>query len=75
MIPNNSDILFGSEYKREIQISQAANNNSIPVRWNERVIIMHSYANVIEMKQMSVNYLFVESFACIQMRMRNFVYA
>ena len=29
---------------------------------------MHSYADVIQMKRMSVNYLFVESFACIQMR-------
>ena len=30
---------------------------------------------VIEMKRMSVNYLFAVSFAGIQMRMRNFVYA
>ena len=58
MIPNNSDILFGSEYKREIQISQAANNNSIPVRWNERVVVIHSYADVIEMERMSVDYSF-----------------
>ena len=29
---------------------------------------------VIEMKRISVNYSFPESFACIQMRMRNFVY-
>ena len=75
MILNNSDILFGSERKRENKISQAADNNSILVRWNERVVIMHSYADVIEMKRMSVNYSFSESFACIQMRMRNFVYA
>ena len=30
---------------------------------------------VIEMKRTSVNYSFTESVACIQMRMRNFVYA
>ena len=30
---------------------------------------------VIEMKQASVNYSFAERFTCIQMRMRNFVYA
>ena len=75
MILNNSDILFGSDYKRENKISQAADDNSILVRWIERVVIMHSYADVIEMKRMSVNFSFVESFACIQMRMRNFVYA
>ena len=28
---------------------------------------------VIEMKRMSGNYSFAESFACIQMRMRNFI--
>ena len=33
----NSDVLFGSEYKREIYISQAA-DNSFLVRWNEQVI-------------------------------------
>ena len=73
VILNNSDILF--EYKPEFYIFQAVDNNSFLVRWNERVVIMHSYAKFIEMKRMSVNYLFVESFACIQMRMRNFVYA
>ena len=88
MILKYWDILFGSDYKRENQISQAADDNSILVRWNERVVIMHSYADVIEMKRanvrnytfvrrviemkrMSVNYSFAESFACIQMRMRN----
>ena len=73
-ILNNSD-LFGSDCKRENQISQAVDDISILVRWNERVVIMHSYADVIEMKRLSVNYLFVESFACIQMRIRNFVHA
>ena len=36
---------------------------------------VHNYAvvrQVIEMKQTSVNYSFVESFACFQMRIRNF---
>ena len=47
VILKNSDILFGSEYKREIQISKAADNNSILVRWIERVVIMHSYAEFI----------------------------
>ena len=78
--------------KRENWISQAADNNSFLVRWNERVVIMDSYAEFVEMKQanvrnyafvrrvidmkrMSVNYSFVENFACIQKRMRNFVYA
>ena len=92
MLLKSSDILFDSEYKREIKISQAADDNAILVRWNKRVVIMHSYADVIEMKRAnvrnyafvrrvigmkrtSVNYSFAESFACIQMRMRNFVYA
>ena len=87
-----SDTLFGSECKREFQISQGDDNNSFLVRWNERVVIMHSYAEfvevkranvrnfafvrqVIEIKRTSVNYSFCESFACTQMRMRNFVYA
>ena len=43
----NSEILFGSKYKREIYISQAADNNSFLVRWNERVVIMQSYAEFI----------------------------
>ena len=30
---------------------------------------------VIEMKRMSVDYSFAENFACIQMRIQNFVYA
>ena len=60
MILNYSDILLGSEYKREIQLSQATDNNSFLVRWNERVVIMHSYADVIEMKRANVrNYAFV----------------
>ena len=88
----NSDILFGSEYRREMKISQAADNSSFLVRWNERVVIMHSYVEFIEMKRadvrnyafvrrdiemkrMSVNYSFAESFACIEVRMRSFVYA
>ena len=57
-----------------------------------RVVIMHSYADVIELKRANVrNYAFVhrviemkrkrandsfaERYACIEMRMRNFVYA
>ena len=32
--------LFGSDCKRENWISQAADDNSILVRWNERVVIM-----------------------------------
>ena len=46
-ILNNSDNLFGSDCKREIQISQAADNNSFLVRRNKRVVIMHSYAEFI----------------------------
>ena len=84
----NSDILFGSDCKHENSISQAADDNSFLVR----VVIMHSYAGVIEMKRgnvrncafvrrvivmkrLSVDDSFAESFACIQMRMLNFVYA
>ena len=40
-------MLFGSEHKREIQISQAADNNSFLVRWNERVVMMPSYAEFL----------------------------
>ena len=59
MILNNSDILFGSDCKCENIISQAADDNSILVRWNERVI-MHSYADVIEMKRANVrNYALI----------------
>ena len=36
----NSDILFDSEYKREIYIS-------FLVQWNERVVIMLSYAELL----------------------------
>ena len=36
----NSDILLGSEYKREIWIP-------FLVRWNEGVVIMHSYAELL----------------------------
>ena len=50
MILNNSDILFGSDCKR----GKAADNNSILVRWNGRVVIIHSYADVIEMKRANV---------------------
>ena len=53
-ILNNSDILFGSDCKRGNKISQAADDNSILVRWNERVVIFHSYADVIEMKRANV---------------------
>ena len=35
---------------------------------------MHSYAKFIGMKRMSIT-SFTESFACIQMQIRNFVYA
>ena len=73
-----------SEYKREIWISQRFVSRAM--------VIMHSYADVIEMKRAnirnyafvrrviemkrsSVKYSFAESFACIQMRTRNFVYA
>ena len=73
-------MLFGNEYKREIQIFQAADNNSFLVRWSERVVIMQSYSEfiemklannrnlvrrVIEMKRASVNYSFAVSFAFI----------
>ena len=54
MILNNSDILFGSDCKRENIMFQAADDNSILVRWNERVVIMHSYADVFEMKRVNV---------------------
>ena len=33
---------------------RAAEDNSILVRWNERVVIIHSYADVIEMKRANV---------------------
>ena len=33
---------------------KAADNNSILVRWNKRVVIIHSYADVIEMKRANV---------------------
>ena len=42
-----SDILFGSEFKHEIWISQAAEDNSILVPWGEPVVIMHSYAKLL----------------------------
>ena len=71
----NSDLLFGSDCKRESYISQAADDISLLVRWNERVVTMHSYTDVIEMERMSGNYSFSENFVCIQLRMRNFVYA
>ena len=38
--------MFGSDYTRE---------NSILVRWNERMLIMHSYADVIQMKRANVH--------------------
>ena len=54
-----SDILFGSEYKREIQFSQDADGTLFLVRWNEFVVIMHSYAEFIEMKRaINRNYAF-----------------
>ena len=56
----NVDNLFGSEYKREIYISQAADIILFLARWNERVVIMHSFAEFIEMKRVNVrNYAFV----------------
>ena len=33
---------------------RAAEDNAILVRWNERVVIIHSYADVIEMKRANV---------------------
>ena len=42
MLLKNLDILFGSDYKRENSNSQAADDNSILVRWYERVVIMRS---------------------------------
>ena len=33
---------------------RASEDNSILVRWNERVVIIHSYADVIEMKRANV---------------------
>ena len=60
MILKNPVIFFGSDYKRENQVSQTADDISILVRWNERVVIMHSYADVIEMKRANVGkYTFV----------------
>ena len=60
MILKSSDILFGIGNKREIYISQAAGNNSFLKRWTERVLIMHSYAEFIEMKRANVrNYALV----------------
>ena len=44
----NSDIFFGSDYKRGIQISQAADDNSILVRWSEPVVFMLSYAEFMK---------------------------
>ena len=41
---NISDILFSSDYKRENLNFQAADDNSILVQWNERVVVMHSFA-------------------------------
>ena len=39
---------------------QAADNTLFLVRWNEREVIVHSYADVIEMKRANVrNYAFV----------------
>ena len=65
MILNNSDILFGSDCKRGNEISQAADDISSLVRWNERVVIIHSYADVIEMKRANVrNCAFVAPSYC-----------
>ena len=54
VILKNSDILFGIGYKSEIQICQPADNYSFLVQWNERVVIMHSYVEFIEMKLANV---------------------
>ena len=35
------------EYKREILISQAADDNSFLMLWNERVVILLSYAELL----------------------------
>ena len=41
-------------------MSQATDENSFLERWNERVVIMYSDADVIEMKRANVrNYVFV----------------
>ena len=53
-IEKDSDILFRSEYKRRILISRAADSNSFLVRWNEGVVIMHSYSEFIEMNLANV---------------------
>ena len=42
----------------------------------ERASVNYAFVRqVIEMKRTNVHYLFAESFAYIQMRMQNFVYA
>ena len=60
---------------RDLNFSSCRRQFSILVRLNERVVIMLTYAEFIEMKRMSVIYSFGGSFACIQLRMRTFVYA
>ena len=72
----NSSILLGSEYKRENYISQAAGNNSFLLRWNERVVVMLSYAEFIEMKPANVrNYAFVRRVTEIKRTSVNFSFA
>ena len=50
----NSDIWFRSDYKLANSVFQAADDNSISVRWNLRVVIMHLCYDVIEMKRANV---------------------
>ena len=44
-------VFFSTVGRAEIFKSQAADDNSFLVRWNERVVIMHSYVEFIEMKR------------------------
>ena len=54
----------------------AADYNSTLVRWNERVIIMHSYADVIEMKRANVRiYAFVRRVIEIKRSSVNYSFA
>ena len=60
VILNKSDILFGCDYNRENQSFQAVDDNSPLEQRDERVVIMRSYADVIEVKRTIVhNYAFV----------------
>ena len=56
-------------------MEQASGNYDVIGMKRANVRIYAFVRRVFEMKRMSVNYSFAASFACIQMRMRNFVYA